>query len=96
MDKKEMIAVKQLPIIVEQLQQVKAEVAAKVDFALRLVCTEDTVKDVKKVRSELNKELAEYEASRKAVKKAILTPYEQFEVVYKDCVSDTYKRLIQS
>lgn len=92
MDKKEMIAVKQLPIIVEQLQQVKAEVAAKVDFALRLVCTEDTVKDVKKVRSELNKELAEYEASRKAVKKAILTPYEQFEVVYKDCVSDTYKK----
>lgn len=92
MDKKEMIAVKQLPIIVEQLQQVKEEVAAKVDFALRLVCTEDTVKDVKKVRSELNKELAEYEASRKAVKKAILTPYEQFEVVYKDCVSDTYKK----
>lgn len=92
MDKKEMIAVKQLPIIVEQLQQVKEEVAAKVDFALRLVCTEDTVKDVKKVRSELNKELAEYEACRKAVKKAILTPYEQFEVVYKDCVSDTYKK----
>lgn len=92
MDKKEMIAVKQLPIIVEQLQQVKEKVAAKVDFALRLVCTEDTVKDVKKVRSELNKELAEYEASRKAVKKAILTPYEQFEVVYKDCVSDTYKK----
>lgn len=92
MDKKVMIAVKQLPIIVEQLQQVKEEVAAKVDFALRLVCTEDTVKDVKKVRSELNKEFAEYEASRKAVKKAILTPYEQFEVVYKDCVSDTYKK----
>lgn len=92
MDKKEMIAVKQLPIIVEQLQQVKAEVAAKVDFALRLVCTENTVKDVKNVRSELNKEFAEYEASRKAVKKAILTPYEQFEVVYKDCVSDTYKK----
>lgn len=92
MEKKVMIAVKQLPIIVEQLQQVKEEVAAKVDFALRLVCTEDTVKDVKKVRSELNKELAEYEASRKAVKKAILTPYEQFEVVYKDCVSDTYKK----
>lgn len=88
----EMIVVKQLPVIVEQLQQVKAEVAEKVEFALRLVCTEDTVKDVKKVRSELNKELAEYETRRKAVKKAILTPYEQFEAVYKDCVSDTYKK----
>lgn len=85
------IQVKQLPIIVEQLQEVKAEVTAKVEQALSLVCTEDTVKDVKKVRSELNKELKDYEERRKAVKKAIMTPYEQFEAVYKDCISDTYK-----
>lgn len=88
---KEIIAVKQLPIIVEQLHEVKAEVTAKVEQALSLVCTEDTVKDVKKVRSELNKELKDYEERRKAVKKAIMTPYEQFEEVYKDCISDTYK-----
>lgn len=85
------IQVKRLPIIVEQLHEVKAEVTAKVEQALSLVCTEDTVKDVKKVRSELNKELKDYEERRKAVKKAILTPYEQFETVYKDCISDTYK-----
>lgn len=86
------IQVKQLPIIVEQLHEVKAEVTAKVEQALSLVCTEDTVKDVKKVRSELNKELKDYEERRKAVKKAIMTPYEQFETVYKDCISDTYKK----
>nr|DAG05250.1 MAG TPA: Protein of unknown function (DUF1351) [Siphoviridae sp. ctbxa26] len=86
------IQVKQLPIIVEQLHEVKAEVTAKVEQALSLVCTEDTVKDVKKVRSELNKELKDYEERRKAVKKAIMTPYEQFEMVYKDCISDTYKK----
>ncbi len=86
------IQVKQLPIIVEQLHEVKAEVTAKVEQALSLVCTEDTVKDVKKVRSELNKELKDYEERRKAVKKAIMTPYEQFEAVYKDCISDTYKK----
>lgn len=89
---KGIIEVKQLPIIVEQLQEVKAEVTAKVEQALSLVCTEDTVKDVKKVRSELNKELKDYEERRKAVKKAIMTPYEQFEAVYKDCISDTYKK----
>jgi hypothetical protein len=89
---KEIIAVKQLPIIVEQLHEVKAEVTAKVEQALSLVCTEDTVKDVKKVRSDLNKELKDYEERRKAVKKAIMTPYEQFEAVYKDCISDTYKK----
>lgn len=92
MDNNEIIAVKQLPIIVEQLHEVKAEVTAKVEQALSLVCTEDTVKDVKKVRSELNKELKDYEERRKAVKKAIMTPYEQFEMVYKDCISDTYKK----
>lgn len=86
------IQVKQLPIIVEQLHEVKTEVTAKVEQALSLVCTEDTVKDVKKVRSELNKELKDYEERRKAVKKAIMTPYEQFETVYKDCISDTYKK----
>lgn len=86
------IQVKQLPIIVEQLHEVKAEVTAKVEQALSLVCTEDTVKDVKKVRSELNKDLKDYEERRKAVKKAIMTPYEQFETVYKDCISDTYKK----
>lgn len=88
----EIIKVTQLPIIVEQLHEVKAEVTAKVEQALSLVCTEDTVKDVKKVRSELNKELKDYEERRKAVKKAIMTPYEQFEAVYKDCISDTYKK----
>lgn len=89
---KGIIEVKQLPIIVEQLQEVKAEVTAKVEQALSLVCTEDTVKDVKKVRSDLNKELKDYEERRKAVKKAIMTPCEQFEAVYKDCISDTYKK----
>lgn len=89
---KEIIAVKQLPIIVERLHEVKAEVTAKVEQALSLVCTEDTVKDVKKVRSELNKELKDYEERRKAVKTAIMKPYNDFEEIYKDCISDTYKK----
>lgn len=89
---KEIIAVKQLPIIVEQLHEVKAEVTAKVEQALSLVCTEDTVKDVKKVRSELNKELKDYEERRKAVKTAIMKPYNDFEEIYKDCISDTYQK----
>lgn len=36
--------------------------------------------------------MKDYEERRKAVKKAIMTPYEQFEAVYKDCISDTYKK----
>lgn len=88
----EIIKVIQLPVIIEQLHEVKSEVTAKVEQALSLVCTEDTVKDVKKVRSELNKELKDYEERRKAVKTAIMKPYNDFEEIYKDCISETYKK----
>jgi len=88
----ELIVIKQLPEIEEHLQTIKTLVTAKVEKALSLVCTEDTVKDVKVVRAELNKEFKEFEERRKAVKKAIMTPYEAFDTVYKDCVSDTYKK----
>lgn len=87
-----LIVVKQLPIIEQQLQAIKSEVTAKVETALSLVCTEDTVKEVKAVRAELNKEFKEFEDRRKEVKKSVLSPYEQFESVYKDCITDVFKK----
>ncbi len=87
-----LIVVKQLPIIEQQLQAIKSEVTAKVETALTLVCTEDTVKEVKAVRAELNKEFKEFEDRRKEVKKSVLSPYEQFESVYKDCITDVFKK----
>ena len=88
----ELIRVVQLPEIEEHLQSIKVAVTQKVNDALSLVCTEDTVKSVKAVRADLNKDLKDFEERRKAVKKAIMSPYEQFEAVYKECISDTYKR----
>ena len=88
----EIIVVRQLPEIEEHLQTIKAAVTQKVNDALSLICTEDTVKSVKAVRADLNKDLKDFEERRKAVKKAIMTPYEQFEAVYKECISDTYKK----
>lgn len=90
--KNELIVVKQLPIIQEQLKLIKEEVTAKVEFAKSLVCTEETVKDVKNMRAELRKEFTDFENKRKEVKKAVLTPYEQFEAVYKKNISDIYKQ----
>lgn len=88
----EIIVVKQLPVIVEQLQTIKAEVTEKTRKATSLFCTEDTVKEVKAVRAELNKEFAYWEEKRKEVKKAIISPYEQFETVYKDCITEVFKK----
>ena len=52
----EIIVVKQLPVIVEQLAQVKETVIQRVQTATSLVCTDETVKEVKKARAELNAE----------------------------------------
>ena len=43
----ELIRVVQLPEIEEHLQSIKVAVTQKVNDALSLVCTEDTVKSVK-------------------------------------------------
>ena len=88
----ELIRLVQLPEIEEHLQSIKIAITQKVNDALSLVCTEDTVKSVKAVRADLNKDLKDFEERRKAVKKAIMSPYEQFEAVYKECISDTYKK----
>lgn len=86
-----LIQVKQLPVIEERLRSMKADVDKRVEDALSLVCTEETVQSVKAVRADLNKEFQALEDQRKEVKKAVLGPYEQFEAVYKECVSDAYR-----
>lgn len=88
----EIIAVKQLPIIEEKLAEIKAAVTSKVDLAMSLVCTEETYKDIKKTRADLNAEFKAWEDKRKEVKAAVMTPYEKFEAIYKDCISDAYKK----
>lgn len=87
---KDLIIVKQLPVIEEKLMALKGEITEKVESAKALVCTEETVKTVKDVRASLNKDFKELEDKRKEVKKAVLEPYEQFEKIYKECVSDLF------
>lgn len=87
----ELILVRQLPIIEEHLLNLAGKIDQQVDAALSLVCTEETVKSVKKTRTDLNNQFAELEEQRKAVKAAVLDPYEQFNQIYKKCVSDKFK-----
>ena len=87
----EIIVVKQLPIIEQQLAQIKEQVTERVETVTSLVVTEDTVKAVKKARAELGAEFKSWEEKRKEVKKAVITPYEKFEEVYNDCISNSYK-----
>ena len=88
---KDLIEVKQLPIIEEQLKQLSKEIDEKVENAKKLVCTEENVKTIKQVRAHLNKDFKEVEQQRKFVKEQVLAPYMQFEEIYKQCVSEKYK-----
>lgn len=87
----ELIVVRQLPVIEEKLKLVKADITERTRKALKMVCTEETLTAVKKERAALNHELADWEEKRKAVKSAVMSPYEQFEAVYKDCIQGVFR-----
>lgn len=88
----QLMIVRQLPVIEERLQTAKASIEQRVQKAMSLACTVETVKSVKKVRAEMNKELEEFETERKQIKKQVLAPYEAFDAVYKECVAIPYKQ----
>lgn len=87
-----LIEVRQLPIIAERLQSVRAEIEATVKECESMVCTADTVQAVKTRRAELRKQFDLLEDQRKAVKRAVMAPYDEFEVVYEECVAGPMRR----
>jgi len=87
----ELIVVKQLPVIEEKLKELSSEIDEKVTRAKSLVVCDDTVKEVKKMRADMNNEFKALETQRKNVKETVLAPYMKFEEVYKIYISDKYK-----
>lgn len=88
----------QVPKIVHRLQEAGARVTARLkELGVEtLVATEDTVKSLKDLRAELNKELTDYEAQRKWVKEGVLNPYNEFEAIYKAEISEKYKAAVDT
>lgn len=87
----ELITVKQLPIIEERLQSISEEIQAQTAEVLALTVTEETVKEIKKRRTEINKSFKDLEDKRKAVKAAVMAPYDAFEEIYRKYVTDIFK-----
>lgn len=75
----------QSPVIEHRIKEAGAQVDARI-AELNIenqIATVDTVKSLKDLRAELNKELASFEEQRKTIKKAVSSPYDEFEVLYK-------------
>lgn len=68
-------------------EEIKAEVAEKVEYYKTLVYTDDQVKDAKADRAKLNAFVKALEDKRKEVKKKCLEPYEKFEKEMKEIIS---------
>ena len=90
----ELIIIKQLPVIEQMLDNMGVEIDRKINAAMSLALTEPekVLSETKKMRAELNKELAELETARKNVKNEIMKPYLDFETIYKEKISDKYKK----
>lgn len=83
----------QHPIIKHQLEKIGAQVSSRL-AELNLenqVATDQTIQNLKTLRADLNKELAEFEAQRKAIKEGVNNPYLEFEAVYKTEIAEKYK-----
>lgn len=88
----QVITLRQLPIIEEHLQLVKEKIEARTNQVAQMAVTEETRADAKKMRTELRKEFDDMETQRKRVKADIMAPYEHFETLYKEYVSEPYKK----
>lgn len=82
-------------VITGGFDDIKAKVEKRVNTALNLAVSIENVKEVKKYKAELNKELKALEDERKRVKAEALKPYNEWEQKYKECVSIPYKEAEQ-
>lgn len=92
MNETALIRLTSLPVIEEQLRTLKESWEQKAKDAESMVCTEDTVQDIKKARAEMRKEHDAAEAQRKAVKAQYMAPWARVGAIYKECVEDAYNR----
>ncbi len=87
-----LIVISQLPVIEDQLKALQDKWEQKAKDAAAMICTEDTVQDLKTIRAETTKEFKEADALRKDVKAQYMAPWDAVEATFKECVKDAYTR----
>lgn len=78
----EIVEIKQMPIVFEQLEKIGKFIEEKTKDIDKLECTEDNKQEVKKRRTEINNTLTLLEDKRKEIKNKLLEPYEIFNEKY--------------
>ncbi len=93
----QVMKLEQLPVIKHQLIQMGEKVTRRLnDLNIESqIATDDSIKALKSLRSDLNKEAKEFEEQRKFIKNGIMNPYTEFEGVYKEHIIDKYKDAVE-
>lgn len=91
-DIKDLIKVKQPAIIEERLRAMQQQIEKKTSSAMALICTAENLQTVKALRTEIRNDFAEIEEQRKAAKDAALAPWNEFEAMYKLCISEPFRK----
>jgi hypothetical protein len=86
----------QEPIIKHDLYSIGKMVTARLQKLNidNLVATNETIKSLKQLRADLNKEFTSYESQRKTIKNGVSNPYIEFENIYKSEISEKYKEAV--
>lgn len=92
--KKQIAVIEQLPKITEKIEKVGADLDKRLaDLKLdSLVCSEETRKSIKELRTSLSSEFKEFENQRKNIKNQIMTPYEEFNKIYEEEIKAKYQQ----
>lgn len=73
-------------IVFDNYEQILADAEKLAAHVREVIVNEDTIKTSKKMLAEINKKVANLEDNRKAIKKVILKPYDEFEEQVKTIV----------
>ena len=87
----ELLSIVNLPATEEALKAISEKCKSKLEVAESMACTEETKQAVKKLRADLNKEFASYEAERKERTAEYEKPLKEFKKLYDEYISVPFK-----
>lgn len=84
----EVMVLEQTPIIRQSLKSISSQIEERIAKANEIEATEENRQLLKKERAEIKKDFDDLETKRKALKNKLLEPYNEFEKIYKELISD--------
>ena len=87
----EILSIVNLPQTEQALKEISERCKDRLKLAEQMACTEETKQAAKKLRAELNKKFAEYEAERKELTAEYEKPLKMFKDIYNQYIAEPFR-----